>query len=68
MRKNYAKITHRKGVIFMFKINGDTIKFESRHELAELIDALSNQIEKSKEPLPYCQELLNHLTAMAYNW
>lgn len=52
----------------MFKINGDTIQFESRHELAEIIDALSNQIEKSKEPLPYCQELLFHLKSMSYNW
>ena len=52
----------------MIKINGDTIKFESKHELAELIDALSDQIEKSKEALPYCEELKDNLVAMADNW
>lgn len=52
----------------MIKLSGDTIQFESRHELAELIEALNNQIENSKEELPYCQELVNNLESMAWNW
>ena len=52
----------------MKQINGDTIQFESRHELAEIIDVLSAEIEKSKEELPYAQKLCNHLENMLYNW
>ncbi len=57
-----------RGDNIMKKVTGDTIQFESRYELREIIESLNKQIEKSKEELPHSQDLVELLDAMYMNW
>lgn len=67
---NFNCVEHRayRGDNIMKKVTGDTIQFESRYELREIIESLNKQIEKSKEELPHSQDLVELLDAMYMNW